>query len=190
MPSAGKLPLLAAWRFTRAHISSNSRLKPKITHRVAFVGSCLWFEPTVHGFRRLKVLTTCGEVTLAESRYDWGGYGTYPASQLHPACQVTREKTNLLKFISSVLSRQGVDEPVALKWFTEMLPKLILRHPYRGSLCFLPTVTVKIMAEVLVDTLNAIPAGPPRQCKSRHELEEHMLTGATFLHRIGWQPSL
>jgi hypothetical protein len=37
------------------------------------------------------------------------------------------------------------------------------------------------MEEVSVDTLHAVLAGPPRQCKSMHELQEHMLTGSNFL---------
>jgi hypothetical protein len=37
------------------------------------------------------------------------------------------------------------------------------------------------MEEVSVDTLHAVPAGPPRQCKRRHELHEHMLTGSDSL---------
>jgi len=68
-----------------------------------------------------------------------------------------------------------------MKWFTEMLPKLILRRPARVQSVFFAHCGSSNNGEVSVDTLHAVPAGPPCQCKGKHEVQEHMLTGSTFL---------
>jgi len=68
-----------------------------------------------------------------------------------------------------------------MKSLTQMLPKLIVRRPARVRSVFLAHCVSSNNGDVSVDTLHAVPAGPSRQCKSRHELQEHMLTGSTFL---------